>query len=189
MFEFLTDADIYLKTFWYVAMPVSLIFVLQAILTISGMGHHTDFDHDTDNADGSIDGIMQYFTLRNLINFLLGFSWGGIGFYNTIDNKVLLVMAALGTGIIFVALFFYIIQQVRKLEENNSFDIKSAIGKDADVYLHIPSKGAGNGKVQISIKGAIHELDAVSAAGDLPTGSKVLVLDVLPDQTLLVHHR
>jgi hypothetical protein len=35
---------------------------------------------------------FEIFTLRNLINFLLGFSWTGISFYDAIENKMLLIV-------------------------------------------------------------------------------------------------
>jgi len=83
MMEFLADADIYLKTFWYIALPVSLFFLIQTIMTVVGAGHG-----DTDVDTHSFDSPMELFTLRNMVNFLLGFSWGGISFYSTISNKL-----------------------------------------------------------------------------------------------------
>jgi len=183
MFDFLTNADIYLTTFWYIAIPVSFIFLIQAVLTFTGS---FDSEVDTNTDFGHTDSPMELFTLRNIINFLLGFSWGGICFYNTIANKVWLVIAALMVGTIFVTLFFYIIQQIKKLEENNSFDYKNVIGLEADVYLRIPERQEGKGKVMLSYKGAMHELDAVSESQSLVTGERVEIIDVLPDQLLLV---
>ena len=183
MFEFLTNADIYLTTFWYIAIPVSLIFLAQAALTFFGAGD-TDIHTDTDFVH--VDSPMELFTLRNLINFLLGFSWGGICFYTNIQNKTLLVIASLAVGVIFVTLFFYIIQQIKKLEQNNTFDYQNVIGQEADVYLRIPESQQGKGKISVSYKGTIHELDAVSDNETIATGDKVLILDVLPDQVLLV---
>lgn len=183
MFDFLNNADIYLTTFWYIAIPVSLIFLAQAALTLLAGG---DADVHTDTDIGHVDSPMELFTLRNLINFLLGFSWGGICFYSTIDNKNLLVIAALAVGVIFVTLFFYIIQQIKKLEENNVFDYQNVIGQKAEVYLRIPGKQHGKGKINVSYNGAMHELDAVSDHETIATGDKVLILEVLPDQVLLV---
>lgn len=104
MFDFLSDADIYLKTFWYVAMPVSLIFILQSAMTFIGIGD-MDTDHDTGGDFGHGDSPMELFTLRNMINFLWD-SVGVVSVFNTIDNKFLLVTASVGVGVIFVALFF-----------------------------------------------------------------------------------
>ena len=82
--EILENLDILLKTFWFVAIPTSLIFIIQTIMTFMGTdssdGIQADFDGDLNGADAP----FQLFSLRNLINFLLGFSWTGISFYTTI---------------------------------------------------------------------------------------------------------
>ena len=181
MMEFLADADIYLKTFWYIALPVSLFFIIQTALTVMGAG---DSDIDTDTH--SFDSPMELFTLRNMVNFLLGFSWGGISFYSTISNKALLVALAIFIGLAFVAMFFYLIKQIKKLEEDNTFNILEIKGNVADVYLRIPESMSGNGKIHVSHKGTLHELEAVTDEGLIPTGEKVLVLDVQPGNVVLV---
>ena len=181
--DFLSHADIYLTTFWYIAIPVSLIFIVQTILTFAGVSHDSDIDtevpHDSDSP-------MELFTLRNMINFLLGFSWGGICFYSSIDNKFLLVVAAVIVGIIFVALFFYILQQVKKLEEDNTFDINQIKGLVADVYLRIPENQQGKGKILVSHGGSMHELEAVTLDTLIQTGEKVVVLDIFEENIVLV---
>ncbi|MBK9254126.1 MAG: serine protease [Saprospiraceae bacterium] len=180
--EFLNNADILLKTFWYIAITVSLIFIVQSVLTFAGASADTDTDSDFHD----VGSPFEFFTVRNVINFLLGFSWGGISFYNTIPNKIFLILAAISMGIIFVALFFYLIQQIKKLEENNSFSIQKALNKKATVYLRIPEKGAGKGLVQVSVQGSIHELEAVSEDELLETGSDVVILDLNEDNSVIV---
>ncbi|MBC7884588.1 MAG: serine protease [Saprospiraceae bacterium] len=181
--DFLSNADIYLTTFWYVAIPVSLIFIVQTVLTFAGVSHDSDIDTEVSH---DIAGPMELFTLRNMINFLLGFSWGGICFYNSIEHKFLLVLVAIITGVIFVALFFYIIQQVKKLEEDHTFDIHQIKGLVADVYLRIPENQQGKGKIQVSLHGSMHELEAVTLDTLIQTGEKVVVLDIFEENIVLV---
>ena len=123
--EILENLDTLLKTFWFVAIPTSLIFIIQTVMTFMGTdssdGLQPDFDGDLNGADAP----FQLFSLRNLINFLLGFSWTGISFYTTISNKPLLIVLSLVVGVLFVYLFFIIIRQVQKLAEDNSFKITS----------------------------------------------------------------
>ncbi|MFZ1750560.1 MAG: NfeD family protein [Saprospiraceae bacterium] len=185
MFEFLSDADIYLKTFWYIAIPISTIFIIQAILTMVGSFGDMDMDFDGDSGDlGDVGGFSEYFTIRNVIHFLLGFSWAGISFHQAIPNKFFLVLAAISVGIIFVTIFFYVIQQIKKLEENNTMRFEQLIGKEAEVYLRIPAEGTG--KIQVSNKGAFREVFASSQNGEIATGQKVKILQVLKDNILLV---
>ncbi len=184
MFSFLNDADIYLTTFWYIAIPVSLLFVIQFIMTFAGVDSDTDID--TNVHIGDPDGLMEYFTIRNAINFLLGFSWTGVLLHGSIPNKFLLITAAVAVGIIFVTLYFYLAMQIKKFEEDNTFNPTELMGAQADVYLRIPGNHEGYGKITISHKGTSHVLEAVTYAESIPTGSKVIIEDIQDDNMLIV---
>ncbi|MEJ2879868.1 hypothetical protein [Pedobacter sp. GR22-6] len=168
-----------LRTFWYIAIPVSAIFAIQTIMTFLGSdaadGLDADFDGDLEHGDEP----FQLFTFRNLINFLLGLSWTGISLYNTIPNRTILVALSLGVGMAFITLFFMIIKQLQKLAEDNTFKIESTLKKTATVYLRIPASRTGNGKVQISINGAFRELDAVTNGDSIESGASVLIVNIV----------
>ena len=86
MLEVFNNLDTLLKGFWMVAIPTSVIFIIQMTLTFIGSdasdGTSADFDGDLDGGDTP----FQLFSFRNLMNFLLGFSWTGISFYKIINN-------------------------------------------------------------------------------------------------------
>ena len=56
--EFFEHLDPLLRTFWYIAIPVSLIFVVQTIMTFVGAdatdGNEVDFDGDVDFDSGTV---------------------------------------------------------------------------------------------------------------------------------------
>lgn len=172
--ELLENLDPLLRTYWYIAVPVSIIFLIQLIMTfVSGV--------DTDGLDGDsvdFDADFQIFTLRNLINFLLGLSWTGISFFSTISNPIYLVLLSLFVGCVFVYVFFVIIAQIQKLAEDNSFKIENTLNKTAEVYLRIPEKKSGKGKIIVSVNGAFHELEAMTEQGEIPTGAAVKVIKI-----------
>lgn len=182
--NFLAEATLLYKIFWYIAIASSLIFIIQTIMTFVGAdtSDGVEADFDSNLSDG--DHPFQLFSFRNLINFLLGFSWSGISFYESVANKNLLLVIATGIGILFVLLFFFIIKQLMKLAEDNSFQLKDAVGKTAEVYLTIPAHNQGKGKIQISIKGAYHELDAITDGEQIPSG-KVIKVDSIIDKQLV----
>jgi len=184
--EILENLDTLLKAFWFVAIPTSLIFIIQTIMTFFGVdssdGIEADFDGDLDGADAP----FQLFSLRNLINFLLGFSWTGISFYSTILNKPILITLSLAVGILFIYLFFIIIRQVQKLAEDNSFKIANTLNKTAEVYLTIPENKKGKGKIMISVKGAFHELEAMTENDKIQSGSVVKVVKIENNTILIV---
>lgn len=150
--------------------------------TDSSDGIQADFDGDLNGADAP----FQLFSLRNLINFLLGFSWTGISFYTTISNKPLLIVLSLVVGVIFVYLFFIIIRQVQKLAEDNSFKITNTLNKTAEVYLTIPENKKGKGKIMISVNGSFHELEAMTENDKIQSGAVVKVVRIENDNILLV---
>lgn len=147
-------------------------------------GHTIDTDFG-DHHDGTDSG-FQLFSLRNLINFLLGFSWAGISFYSTIDNKALLIAFAFAVGAVFVYLFFLIIKQVQKLAEDNSFKIAKTLNKTAEVYIPVPGRKTGKGKVMISVNGAFHELDAITENERIPSNSMVKIVKIENNDVLVV---
>lgn len=184
--ELLENLDPLLKTFWFVAIPASIVFIIQTFMTFigsdSGDGLHADFDGDLNGEDAP----FQLFSLRNLINFLLGFSWSGISFYNTISNKPTLIIVSLIIGAVFVYLFFIIIRQVQKLAEDNSFKIINTLNKTAEVYLTIPENKKGKGKIMISVNGAFHELEAMTENSSIPSGAVVKVVKIENNNILIV---
>lgn len=184
--ELFENLDALLKTFWFVAIPTSLIFIIQTIMTFMGAdssdGTQADFDGDLNGADAP----FQLFSLRNLINFLLGFSWTGISFYTTISNKPILIGLSLFVGVLFVYLFFIIIRQVQKLAEDNSFKLSDTLNKSAEVYLTIPGNKNGKGKIMISVNGAFHELEAMTENEKIQSGTIVKVIKIENNNILLV---
>lgn len=175
-----------LRTFWFVAIPASLVFIVQMVMTFIGAdstdGLQADFDSDLSGGDAP----FQLFSLRNLVNFLLGFSWMGISFYSTISSKPLLLVLSILVGAFFVFLFFIIIRQVQKLAEDNSFRISDTLNNTAEVYLTIPGNKTGKGKIMISVKGAFHELEAMTERESIPSGSVVKIVRIENNNILIV---
>jgi hypothetical protein len=184
--EFLENLEPLLKSFWFIAIPASLIFIIQTIMTFVGTdaadGLAADFDGDLSGSEAP----FQLFSLRNLVNFLLGFSWMGISFYNIVTNKPLLVVLSLVVGILFVYLFFIIIKQLQKLAEDNSFKIANTLNKTAEVYLTIPENKKGKGKIMVSVNGAFHELDAMTEKDKIQSGSVVKIVKIETNNILIV---
>lgn len=175
-----------LKTFWLVAVPASLIFIIQTILTFIGADATDGIEADFNGDLGDTNAPFQLFSFRNLINFLLGFSWTGISFFDSIEKKWLLILIAIFVGVLFVYFFFIIIKQVQKLAEDNSFKLSNTLGKTAEVYLTIPAQKTGKGKVLISVNGAYHELEAVTENEEIKSNLLVKIIKIESDNLLLV---
>lgn len=182
-----------LQVFWAIALITSFVFVIQMILTFVGIGDadtDVDFGGDTDFTDGStmdVGGAMQLFTIRNFVNFLLGLGWGGVCLASVIPNPILLSLASILVGVIFVNVFIFVYKQMYRLETNGSYKTSDCVGKIVDVYLTIPAQRQGSGKVQVSFDGSIQELVALTDSLEpIRSGSKVRVLELIDPSTVLV---
>ncbi len=182
-----------LKVYWTITLVVSLIFVIQTIMTFIGAdssdGLNADFNGDLSTGDSSHDGPFQLFSIRNLVNFFLGYGWAAVCFYNVIPSVWGLNIVAIVVGFLFVGIFFFLMLQITKLASDKTFKITDTVGKTADVYLVIPAERKGKGKIQVSVGGAYHEIDAMTDGERLPTGSKAYVDSLIDNQTVLVLSR
>lgn len=178
------------KFFWTIACCASLVFIIQTIMTFIGLG--TDTDVDAGPMDGSVDSMEDgalsgVFSFRNLINFLLGYGWAGVLLHDSIDKGWLLQLVAIVVGLAFVLAFVFMFRQVMKLSHDGSFKMQEAVGLKADVYLRIPAARSGRGKIQVSVKGSTHEIDAMTDNDtEIATGGQVQIVEVLGDDLLLV---
>lgn len=190
MIELFNSLEPLQKFFWTIACCASLVFIIQTIMTFIGLG--TDADVDAGPMDGSVDSMEDgalsgVFSFRNLINFLLGYGWAGVLLFDDIEKRWLLQLLAIAVGLLFVLAFVFMFRQVMKLSHDGSFKISEAVGLKADVYLRIPAARSGRGKVQVSVKGSVHEIDAVTDKdAEIPTGGQVEIVEVLGDDLLLV---
>lgn len=186
MLNFLNNMDSLQQGFWYVALITSAIFVVQTLLTFIGSHSVHDGNVDFSSDLNHEDTPFQLFSLRNLINFLLGFGWSGVAFYDAIPNKTLLLGLATLVGIIFIFLFFLLISQILKLTEDNTFNIQKLKGKTGEVYLNIPPDKTGKGKILIALNGATHELDAMTLSPQMISSSSMVTVTEIENEILLV---
>jgi len=106
--------------------------------------------------------------------------------YGSIENQWVLLFIAVLVGLLFVAIFFFIIKTLLKLSEDNSFRIEDTLDKTGDVYTQIPANKTGRGKILISIKGSTHELPAITEDDEpIKVGAFVKVVKV-EDKILIV---
>ncbi|MBR1631279.1 MAG: serine protease [Paludibacteraceae bacterium] len=186
MFHFMQDMPGLLQAYWIIALAASLIFVIQTVLSFIGLDADTDTDVSGADVDLSSGDVPGMFTFRNLISFLLGYGWSGVCFYSLISSVLWLNVVNVAVGLLFVLTFFLIISQIMKLGKDASFRIQQSVGLNADVYLRIPARRSGTGKVQVSVNGTVHELDAVTDGEELPTAGKVHIDSVIDSSTVLV---
>jgi len=176
------------KAYWVIAVPATLIFLIQMMLLMFG------FDVDDADADGGdvhdggdVDGDAGFhlFTVRNLVIFLTVFSWSGISFSESgfATGVTMLISFVVATVVMFFVAWMF--KKISTLGEAGNFKIQKAVGCTGTVYIPIPSKGRG--KIQAKVDGRLVELEATTdSEEDLTTGAMVEVTEVINNQIVKV---
>ena len=184
-----------MKILWGVTIAASLVFIIQTVLTFIGADvdaaglDGADIDAPVgDVSDADLGGGGNLYTFRNLINFLLGFGWSVILLEDAIPSTGLRLVVAVAVGVALVALVMQLFRLLGKMQQSGNIDVyKSAVGCEGTCYLTIPAGRSGEGKVQISIGGAVREYNAQTEDGEpISTGTPIKVVDVINGITLLV---
>ena len=187
------DLSPVMKLLWGVTLTATLIFVIQTVMTFLGAdADSTDFDMDVDTSmDGSdlsnIDSGANLYTFRNFVNFFLGFGWTAIILQPSVKSTAVLVIISVLVGIALVALVMYMFKWLYSMQQSGNINVyKAAVGCQGKCYLRIPGERGGEGKVQITIQGAVREYNAVTDGDEIKTGASVKVVEAVDGNTLLV---
>jgi membrane protein implicated in regulation of membrane protease activity len=162
-----------LTTFWYIAIPSTILFSLIMVGSFFGFGDDTDgldADTDFDNID-DIDGGFPIFTFRNFLAFFTFFAWGGIVSLDAGATPGWSIVIGTLSGLVMVGIIISMFFVFNKLRSDNTGKLSDTIGTDGTIHLSIPENGMG--KVHVLIKGSHRTEDAISV--EIKTGSRVKV--------------
>ena len=187
------DLSPVMKLLWAVTLTASLIFIIQTVMTFLGAdADSTDFDVDVDTSmDGAdlsnIEGGSNLYTFRNLVNFFLGFGWAAILLQSSVKSTALLVILSVLVGVALVVAVMYLFKWLSSMQQSGNINVyKTAVGCQGKCYLVIPGERSGEGKVQITIQGAVREYNAVTDGDTIKTGTPIKVVETINANTLLV---
>ena len=207
------------------AIPATLILIIQTVLMLIGLGSGGDGDVDADvdvdtdvdvgagdlDVDGDIsdvgDGVfgdelpdgdidpsgfdgLRIFSVRGIIAFFVVFGWAGIALDSANVSPMITLPVAIVAGFGIMVLIAFLFRAIMKLESNGNIDSRNALGVSGTVYLKIPAKRSGSGKVNVMIQGSYCEREAVTDSEyPLPTGSEVVVTGLSGQNTLVVRKK
>jgi len=90
-------------------------------------------------------------------------------------------------GLVAMYLVYWLFKQVYKLQHSGNENIRNALGLTANVYVPIPAKRGGAGKVTFRLQNRLVEYQAVTDDEErLKTGEKVLVVGIVNSDTVRV---
>jgi hypothetical protein len=152
-------------------------------------GDHSVWHHAADTDVGRTAGHWFYemLSLRTLTAAVTFFGLAGkttmaYG-YSPFGSLVLATLAGLAA----MYIVYWLFKQVYKLQHSGTENVRNAIGRPATVYVPIPGKRAGVGKVMFRMQNRLVEYQAVTEDENrLATGEKVVVVAIVSSDTVRV---
>lgn len=179
------------KVFWFITIISSILFIIQFVLSLIGLDSDTDVDVDLDagaevDTGYSLDHDFSVFSIRSIIAFFTFFGWAGVLTLRNGAGVWVAVTMALLAGLAAMFIVAYMMFKFSQLDKSGTMNVFHAIENTGEVYLSIPEKASGTGKVHVVIDGSLRELEATTKGLPLPTGTPIKVIDVLENNVLLV---
>lgn len=147
-----------------------------------------DFDgHDMDHGEHSIEAAgFRFFTIRGIVAFFCIFGWSGLSFYASGLSIPLVVTFAVLSGLLAMLIIGLMFYGVKRLQSSGNVKLTNAIGNTAEVYIPIPAKRQGRGKIMVNVQERLVEADAITdEKTKLKTGESVTVVGNISN-TLIV---
>ena len=210
MVEWWNSLGIALQVFYCIAIPSTLVLLIQTILMFIGMdedvGDASDIggEIDSGNIDDGIFGEdsitevadtwglegLRIFTVRGIISFFVVFGWVGVVMLSAGVPIWVTVPVAMICGFCMMLLLAVLLNLVMKLRSDGNIDNRNAIGTAGKVYLTIPPERTGEGKVYVMLQGSYVERDAVTDDKEaISTGAEIVVVGVSGQTALVVRRK
>lgn len=200
--------DALVRVLYVITIPATIVMVVQTVLSVLGgfeSGAGVDFtDTSAFGSDGGLDfdggsdigeladgdfildggnpadfSIASMFSVQGVVTFLMVMGWVAIVSINSGANPVVAILIGCGLGVLTMYLVARLMFASRRLTENGTVDIHNAIGETGTVYIPVPPKGKGEGKINLYLQGRFVEVNCISAEEEMiPTGAEVRVTDV-----------
>ena len=141
------------------------ILVLQTLASMLGMGHHDadagiedvhdhDFDHGHEaHAAHDGDAFVKLFTFKTIVAFLTFFGLAGLASERSGAHGATTFVIALLAGSLALYCVAWLMKTMSRLQSKGNVKLGNAVGLSAKVYLRIPPRGEGMGKVTVEVQG------------------------------------
>lgn len=161
------------------------ILVIQTVLLMFGGGDDDMGDVHVDTSDigasnsGEVHGTdtgLGLFSVRTISAFLTFFGLAGWGGLNAGWSPLSSILVALTAGFVMLFAVAWLFHAQKKLASQGNIDPRGAVGHTARVYLRIPEKNSGKGKITVAMQGRTVEFSAFTNGEAIPTDAEVRVV-------------
>lgn len=159
----------------------SVILLLQLLFMVVGLGGEDSLDADlhADSHLGDAHDSSWFFgvlSFKSLVAALAFFGLAGMG--GELQGWPLYVsmVLALGAGTVAMIVVAWLMRLLYRLNAEGTVRIENTVGSTATVYLTVPGRRGGAGKVTVRLQNRTMEYAAVTDGDDLRTGMPVMVV-------------
>jgi hypothetical protein len=152
---------------------------------VGGEGHF-DAAHDHDVHDHGSSWFFSVLSVRSVVAALAFFGLAGLAMDAGGAPIYITVVIACGAGAVAMIIVAWLMRLLYSLNAEGNVRIEMAVGMPASVYLRVPGKRSGSGKVTVKVQERTMEYLAMTDGGALPTGAPVMVVGVIGPDTLEV---
>jgi len=185
MIDWWNSLSLALQIFYGIGILSLLLTVGQLLLSLLGLGGDL-VDLDVPEGDGSSGAGL--FSFQTLSAFFLGFGWVGASVLSAGCGLLLTLVVASVLGFAFMVAMYALIRVLMKLQSSGNLDYRTAIGREATVYVTLPGDDAdGGGQIQLMLQGRLRVAHARKASpGPARPGDKVRITGMYADTTYTV---
>lgn len=164
MVEWYNGLSTFEQIYFWVALVASIFLIVQIVLLcFSSFGGDVDVDGDGE-IDVDVDSGVSLFTTKSLTAFLSIGGWAGLLTCSAVEANLqwLSIIVALVAGGAAWAGVYFALKGIAKMQCNGVLQTEKLVGQRATVYVSIPQKRSGRGKITLEAQGKFTELDAVT---------------------------
>jgi hypothetical protein len=164
MVEWYTGLSVLEQIYFWLAIVATLFLIVQIVLMcFSSFGPDIDIDGDG-IIDADPDSGVSVFTVKSITAFFAVGAWSGLLVCALVASELqwVSVIVALVAGAIAMTAVALIIKAMLKLQCDGALQTEKLVGQKATVYVSVPPKRSGKGKITLTAQGKFVELDAVT---------------------------
>lgn len=195
------------QVFACIAIPATVMLIVQMILTLIGLGGDNgdadtadeadatvgshEFDDGFDDGDSDVvDGGLRLFTLRGLIAFFSVMGWVGTICCEAELSLPITILISVASGTLAMLIIALLMKWLFGLQYDGTEDIRDALGVSGTVYVRIPPSRSGKGKINAIVQGKLCERDAVTDEETIINyGEEITVVGISGEETLIVRRK
>jgi hypothetical protein len=180
----------------------STLLIIMFILTFMGMdgsGEGADAHFSGDEPAEALDMLDDFtephgdstlffhvLSIRSVIAAVAFFGLGGLLAETAGASPYVGYLSAMTGGVVAMFAVAWMMHLLYALRHDGSFRIGAVLGSPATVYLAVPGARSGVGKVTVAAQNRSVELDAMTDEESIATGSRVVVVEIVNENTVAV---